>query len=195
MAGSPQASSSSPAYRLRSALRWVGALLVLLALWQLVDSVTGGQPGMLGRLFYPSERVGALLEEASPLVAPYLDACRDSTFRESFDSVSVRRFDRWCEAAEGFAGAREATAAVALMRTGNLHFDRIVEKLLGAGGETARRGVALYEARGALRPLLEQVNSELAGASFSQALLGIVLAALGIFLLSRRKVPASAEVA
>lgn len=181
--------------RVRIGLRWGGAVLALFGIWQLTQATVSQDPGLVGRLFFPAERVDALVRDAAPLAVPYVELCQETAVRESFDSLSVRRLERWCKAVHRFADAPGPIPAAGLMRAGNLHFERIIEKLMAAGGDTARRGVVLFEARCALRPLLEKVNSQLAGAAFSQGLLGVLFAALGGYLLFRRKVVSRGAIA
>jgi hypothetical protein len=172
---------------LRVRLRWAGLVLVVLGLWQLAEGMTSREPTTVARLFFPAERVDLLVQEALTLSAPYVEVCRDGQLKGGFDSISLRRLERWCRAVERFGASPGPATAAGLLRSGNLHFDRIVEKMVGSAGAVAHKGVALYEARCALRPVLEQVNSQLAGAAFSQGLLGAILATVGGWFLFRRK--------
>ncbi len=187
MAESAEKKKELPAGRRIPVARWVGLLVALLGLWQMFEAMSGDEPRTVARLFFPSDKVESLVRDAVALSAPFAQACADESLKAVFDSVSVRRFERWCKAVNRFAGEPAPAAATALLRAGNVHLGRIVEKLAGSGGPAARRGVDLFEASGVIRPTLEQINSQLAGAAFSQGLIGALLATVGGFLLFRRK--------
>jgi hypothetical protein len=169
---------------------WLGIVLLCLGLFDMGDAFVGGGRMGAGKLFYDGDRAGELVARAIPYGQVLAAACDDEALAERFDSASVKKFDKWCKAVRAFAERPNPERALGLLRAGNLYFERVTEKLYASGGDVAQRSVELMEANCELKPLLEQVGSISASAAFSEFLIGLILAIVGLVLYLRGRRPA-----
>lgn len=163
-------------------LRVVGLALAIVGLWQALAAVAAGGRSGLGRLLYDeeftSDRVARGLVAAEPLVK----VCSNEKMKEAFDSVSVKKLERWCKAVEEFRREKAERGAVLLLRAHNLFADEVTQKLWVAGGKEARASIEIQEANCELQPILEELKSQAASAGFSQFLAGALLVIVGTVL-------------
>lgn len=167
----------------------LGVILVLVGLFDISDGFMGSGRLGAGRLFYDSEKVAALIGEALVPAESFLKACDNELVAERFDSRAVKKLGRWCAAAHSFHQEPDEVSGVKLMRANNLHFEMVTDKLFLASGELPNLALDLMQARAAFRPLMEQVGSIRAGASFSETLIGFILLVVGLFCLRRGRRP------
>jgi hypothetical protein len=169
----------------RKAWYVVGALLLLVGIFDIGDGLFGSGRLGVGQRFYDDEKVAELVDGALAPAAVFGRACSDEKVAKRFDSRAVKKFERWCGAVKSFAKQPDAAHGVALMRANNLYFERVTDKLFLAGGELPDLALDMMTARAAFRPQMEQVGSIGAGASFSETLVGLILLVVGLFCLRR----------
>jgi len=155
--------------------RLVGLVLVCVGIWQIASAVGSSGRDGFGRFFFDDEEVAALILDAGKHNAAHVDACKDEKIAARFDSSSRKKLERWCNAVSRFEEEGSADSAIALLRARNLLFARISNKLFAAGGELARKSLALEEADCSMSPYLERVANQAAGAALSQFLIGLFL--------------------
>ncbi len=163
----------------------IGAVLLLLGLFDIGDGFLGNGRLGAGKFFYDKEKVASLVAGAQEPAAAFLHACDNDAVAERFDSRSVKKLGRWCDAVQSFQEAPDEVSGVQLMRANNLYFDRITDKLFLGSGELPHLALDLMKARADFRPPMEQVGSIRAGACFSEALIGFVLLVVGLLCLRR----------
>ncbi|GEM_PF-5055541 len=168
-----------------SALIVVGALLLALGIAHFVLSLVGTGRELSGALFFDDELVSKAVAEAQTQTATFREVCADGEARGAFDDTSVKEFDEWCDAVEGVSTGKTPESVVNLLRKQNQHFSSLTSQMTNRGGHSAERSGDLLAAVCSVRPPLEDVFSQTAGAAFSQAIIGIILAVIGGVVLRR----------
>ncbi len=163
----------------------VGAIVVLAGLFDIGDGLFGSGRLGVGKLFYDGDKVAELVAGSAAPAVVFLRACDNDLVAARFDSRAVKKLGRWCDAVRSFNEEPDGTRGVRLMQANNLYFERVTDKLFLGSGELPNLALELMTARATFRPLMEQVGSIRAGASFSETLLGIILLVVGVICLRR----------
>lgn len=163
----------------------VGAILLLAGLFDVGDGFFGSGRLGAGKLFYDDDKVAELVSRATEPAGVFLQACDNAVVAERFDSRAVRKLGQWCGAVRSFRDEPDGVSGVRLMRANNFYFERVTSKLFLASGELPNLALDLMTARATFRPLMEQVGSIRAGASFSETLVGFIFLVVGLFCLRR----------
>ncbi len=166
----------------RSSTRAVIGLVVLVVglIHVFLPMVGGGRYG-LGALFFRDKAVEVSLADAVEATKPFADVCKNPESEKAFDQSSAKGYHAWCEAVSAVQTEPTPEAGVALLKLHNRNFNKIVERMLNKGGTQGELATVLMESACMVRPPLEDVFSETSGAAFSQALIGLILTAIGIW--------------
>ena len=171
----------------KKGLFWVAVVVAVLAVSQMVFAfVADGRIGV-GALFYSSSEVQEHLDYCRKPVQSYVAVCENQQVESAFDSVSLKRLEAWCHAAETLAEDPSDATASDLLKAEKKHLDFIMERLITMGDPWAEFGLSIMQTKCEIRSDLERINSIRAGAAFSQFLAGIILLVVA-FVVFRRSI-------
>ena len=164
-----------------------GGVVLALGIAQLVLSIFGTGRELTGALFFNTQKVDGFIAEAVSAAEPFQQVCLDPASAAAFDEGSVQNLQAWCGSVNAMVTTKAPADAVTLLRMTNRHFTKLTEHMLNRGGKAGELAATLLGGACMVRPPLEDVFSAVAGAAFSQALIGIFMIVFGSWALRKAK--------